>query len=177
MSFGGSLGAEILNTTVAEMISRYTLSDNRIRHVHAAGRSHFEDMKAKYPLLFRSARGVTILPYIENMPLYLTAADLAITRSGAITVSELCRSATPSILIPSPNVTGNHQYFNARHLADIGAAILIEEKELTPGRLYSEINSIITSMPKLKSMKKRAAESEKSDVDEAIIRTLSDVLG
>lgn len=177
VSFGGSLGAEILNTTVAEMISRYTLSDNRIRHVHATGRCHFEDMKAKYPLLFRSARGVSILPYIDNMPLYLTAADLAITRSGAITVSELCRSATPSILIPSPNVTGNHQYYNAKHLSDLGAAILIEEKDLTPGRLYSEINSIITSLPKLKSMKKRAAEAEKPDVDGAIIRALTDIMG
>ena len=80
---------------------------------------------------------------IKNMPECLSAADLVICRSGATTLSEIEASAKPSILIPSPNVAENHQYHNAMALVNENAASIIEEKDLTPEKLWNEINQIL----------------------------------
>ena len=69
--------------------------------------------------------------YIEDMPDYLAASDVIISRAGALSVAEITMCGKASILIPSPMVTGNHQYFNAKSVADKGGAVLIEEKILT----------------------------------------------
>lgn len=176
VSFGGSLGADILNKTVGEMINKYTSKNKRIRHIHSTGRSNFEKMKKEFPELFRSSYNVKILPYIDNMPTLLTACDLAITRSGAMTVSELCRSGAASILIPSPNVTANHQYVNAAYMRDTGAALLIEESELTAKKLYEETASLIGSQKRMKEMSENALSAAKRDTEELIVKTLRDVL-
>ena len=73
------------------------------------------------------------------MQIYLAAADLVVSRSGALTVSEIAITGRPSILIPSPNVTGDHQTFNARAISDKGGAILIEERKLSDDVLFEEI--------------------------------------
>ena len=86
------------------------------------------------------------------MPDYLAAADLVIGRAGALSVAEICVSGRPSILIPSPNVTGNHQYFNARSVADRGGAVLIEEKNLTPERLIAEVDRLESEPEKRNAM-------------------------
>lgn len=177
VSFGGSLGAELLNRTVGEMISNYTAKDKRIRHVHSTGRANYERMKRDFPKLFIGNTSLKILPYIDNMPLLLTAADIAITRSGAMTLSELARSKTPAILIPSPNVTANHQYINAKYMEDIGAAIVIEESELTPKRLHDEIMAIIESDEKMRIMSKRMYSANKKDTDDKIAQVISEITG
>ena len=87
--------------------------------------------------------------YIYDMPKQMMAADLVIARAGAITLAELSCLGKPAILIPSPNVTDNHQYKNALVYAESGAAVLIEEKDLTAERLKSEIDAILTSPEKL----------------------------
>ena len=78
---------------------------------------------------------VTYLKYIDNMPAYLSACNLAITRSGALTVSEIAACGRASVMIPSPYVTNNHQFFNAKVASDRAASILIEEKDLKPGMI------------------------------------------
>ena len=166
VSFGGSLGADLINKTIASLISQHTLSNKEIYHIHATGKLHYDKFRAEHPELFKNHAGVMIVPYIDDMPTVLTAADLAITRSGAITISELARSSTPSILIPSPNVTANHQYFNAKYMKDIGASILIEEKDLSVDILKEEVLGIISSPKKAAEMagKAKIAYTEETDV-------------
>lgn len=175
VSFGGSLGAKLINDYILEFISKYVLSDKRIRHIHSTGRSYYSKIKEDHPKLFNRASNASIVPYIEDMPLFLTAADLAITRSGAMTVSELCRSATPSILIPSPNVTANHQYKNAQYMQSIGAAVLIEEKELTAERLGMEIFALINNEDAIGKMSQNAYASSPKNTDKLILKALRSI--
>ena len=177
VSFGGSLGAGVLNNVLGEVMSKYTAEGEAIRYVHSTGRAHYDEMKNSFPELFGGVKNVKILPYIDDMPLYLTAADLAITRSGAITVSELCRSGTPSILIPSPNVTANHQYANAAYIRDLGAASLIEENELDAKALKRKIDRIIKDGELLKKMRRRARSAYKKDSESAVLEVISKVVG
>ena len=156
VSFGGSLGSEVLNKHICDLISRYTLKDNKLVHIHSTGRSHFDRVKAEHPKLFSTSDNIRILPYIEDVPTALIAADIAITRSGAMTISELCRSKTASILIPSPNVTANHQLINAKEMERIGASVVIEEKALSSELLNQEIRRIIDTKDLLRDMAENA---------------------
>ena len=176
VSFGGSLGAKILNETVASLISRHTVNSKEIYHIHATGKANFEKIKREYPKLFEKHENLRIVPYIEDMPTVLSAADLAITRSGAMTVSELARSSTPAILIPSPNVTANHQYYNAEYMQKCGAAILIEEKDLNVERLKTEVINLISDPSKIEAMSKEAEKSYTKNTDILIANAMKDVL-
>lgn len=131
VSFAGSLGASRFNEAIAELIARYH-GDCGIKFTHAAGRLGYGDMKEAL-----SAKGadknVDVREYIDDMQNVMAAADLVIGRAGANTLAEITALGKPTILIPSPNVTHNHQYHNACSLINRNAALMIEEKDLTPG--------------------------------------------
>ena len=97
-----------------------------------------------------------IVPYIHNMDEVLSRANLAITRAGAITISELCALGTPSILIPSPNVTNDHQTYNARAMEKAGAAVLLPESELSGEVLAGQIRTLLSNREALDNMEKAA---------------------
>ncbi len=138
LSFAGSLGALEINRAMVEFIAENAKKKD-FYHTHATGdrgwawmpdalRDKGFDVEKKGP--------VSVQAYLYDMPLHLAAADAVISRAGAITLGELTALGKPAVLIPSPNVTHNHQYYNARSLSDRGGAILLEEKELSAGRLY-----------------------------------------
>ena len=158
-SFGGSGGAMMLNTTVIELMKAYSTKTPEIRHIHAVGRRYYPEIKSLEPQLCRGTSGCKILPYIDNMPTVMAAADLVISRSGATTLSEITAVGVPSILIPSPNVSDNHQLKNASLLYEVGAARLIEEKNLTL-RLLMDTVSELHSSPELCEQMRRAAKGQ-----------------
>lgn len=131
LSYGGSMGAERLNAAVLNLMRDFTAKHPEVYHLHATGSIEkelcggwFADMGLdKY-------ENIKLVEYIYDMPLQMAAADLIICRAGAMTISELAIAGKCAIFIPSPNVTNNHQYRNARVLVDAGAAALYEEKEL-----------------------------------------------
>jgi UDP-N-acetylglucosamine--N-acetylmuramyl-(pentapeptide) pyrophosphoryl-undecaprenol N-acetylglucosamine transferase len=90
--------------------------------------------------------------YIYNMPTVMAAADIIISRAGASSCNEIAASGTPCILIPSPNVTDNHQEKNARALFDKGAAVLLLEGECSAQRLMDEINALLDSDLRMEQM-------------------------
>ncbi len=101
-------------------------------HLHATGSRGVELFdKLEKEKGFAPGENLVVTPYINNMPQLLAAADLVIARSGALTLAELEAVGRASILIPSPNVAENHQYYNALELQKAGAAVVIEEKNLT----------------------------------------------
>lgn len=159
LSFGGSLGSSCINDKVIEMMEEFSKHSKNIRHFHASGRNHYEEIKQKHPSLVKGELGCKILPFIDDMPLYMRACDIAITRSGAITLCELASAQIASILIPSPNVSENHQFKNAKTLADMGAAILIEEDALTSDRLIKEVKELINNKQLLNRLKRRIAKT------------------
>lgn len=146
LSFGGSLGAEGVNRAVIRLMESYTAKRPNILHVHAAGKRDYTESTA----LFRSAgleaySNCTLTDYIYDMPLRMAAADIVISRAGAMTLSELALMKKACVLIPSPNVTDNHQYLNAKMLSDADAAILIEEKDLPDGALTEAVGKLVES--------------------------------
>ena len=92
--------------------------------------------------------------YIYNMPTVMAAADIIISRAGASSCNEIAASGTPCILIPSPNVTDNHQEKNARALADNGAAVLLLEKDCTAQALMEQIQKLLSQPDRYRDMSK-----------------------
>lgn len=177
VSFGGSLGAGVLNEAVLSFIENYAIKNSKVYHIHATGRNYFDDIRKAHRELFDAKKNVKIVPYIEDMPTVLKAADIAITRSGAMTVSELAACGVPAILIPSPNVTANHQYYNAKYMEKRGAAIILEEKDLSADSLTKEVVRLIDSSYAIHRMSVCARNISKKDTEHLIAKAISEVLG
>lgn len=146
LSYGGSLGAKVVNETVFEMIEKNLLGSD-VRHIHATGNGYWEAacerfISKGFVLTDENTleKGkTTIKKYIYNMPKLMACADAVICRAGAMTVSEIAAMGKSAVFIPSPNVTDNHQYKNALVLKNAGAAELIEEKDLTANVLSDKV--------------------------------------
>lgn len=106
----------------------------------------------------------------------LNFADLVVSRSGAMTITEVAKTNKPAIFIPYPYATENHQEYNAKVLANAGAAKIILDKNLKPNELNSAINEIIMDKTKLKQMSQNAAKISIKDVDERIYREIEKLI-
>ena len=147
LSIGGSLGARKINEAVFYLINEYSVENDKVCHFHATGKGGFDEQAALY---FEKGfervdedslvkNGVAVMRYIYNMPEVLACADIVICRAGAMTLAEIAAMKKTAVIIPSPNVTNNHQYKNAKVLADGDAATLIEEKDLTGELLLEKV--------------------------------------
>ncbi len=144
LSFGGSRGARAINENMLPAIASLATEHPEILFVHATGSAGYDESAEKAKELSIDALdNVRVLEYIYNMPLLEAAADVVICRAGAMTVSEMALGKKACIFIPSPYVAENHQYKNAKALADNGAALLTEEKDLTPEKLSENIEKIL----------------------------------
>ena len=160
VSFGGSMGSRRFNENIRELMALHC-SEGRFRHIHAAGQFGIKWLPGEL-----EERGITperyplidLREYIFNMEDVMAAADLLICRAGAITLGELAAMGKPSILIPSPNVTDNHQYYNALAFAKVGAAELLEEKDCSGQVLYDRVNTLLSDEEKLRSMSQAAQQ-------------------
>ena len=125
LAMGGSLGAGPINGALKLHLDR-VLADDGAFVIWAAGKRYYDTLSKAVPAHPR----LRLVPYLDRMDLAYAAADLALCRSGAITCSELAVTGTPSVLVPSPNVTADHQTKNAQALAQAGAAVLLPEADL-----------------------------------------------
>ena len=174
VSFGGSLGAVKLSEIVAD-IMEWHHAKGTVNHIHAMGRlgkEVFPKMLAERGVDPKRNPRLDIRDYIDNMDTCLAAADLVVCRAGAITLSELEATGTPSVLIPSPNVTENHQYHNAMVLANHKAAIVIEEKNYDKKKLFQVLEDFYTHPEKLKEYSRHASELAILDTSERIYREI-----
>ena len=156
MSFGGSQGAGKINRAMIDVVEKYNGHDN-IKIIFVTGKRFYEPVLKEFEdRKIELKENIQVMEYIYNMEKYISAADLVISRSGALAVSEIAVCATPSILIPSPNVTGNHQYFNAKAIADKGGAVLMEEKDLNGENISAAIEKISSDSVFMSEMRKAA---------------------
>ena len=177
LSYWGSLGAEVMNQKMVDFIAKECYEGAPIRHIHGAGRD-FPWMREE--LLRRGLKlgdnGVELREYIYDMPLVMAAADVVLCRAGASTISELTAIAKPSILVPSPNVTANHQEKNARVLADQGAAVLLLEKDCQGDALYEQADGLLRDRPRREEMVRALNSMAVPDAGEKIYQTLREVM-
>ena len=174
LSFGGSLGARRLNESIADVMAWHHRTGS-IYHIHGtgnAGRQEFQRMLQERGVEFKGCPNLDIRPYIDNMATCLAAADLVICRAGAITLSELQAMGRASILIPSPNVAENHQYFNAMVLQEHGAAIVVEEKDLTGEKLCRLVEQLQQDPQRLRTLGINAQKMAILDANERICREI-----
>lgn len=143
LSFGGSLGAEYVNDAVVKLAAELT-ADPRVKLLHAAGKRDYDRIRADWDAT--PAGGcdrMTLVDYIYEMPLHMAAADLVISRAGAMSISELALTGKAAILIPSPYVAEQHQLKNAMALVREGAAVCVEEHTLTAGALTERVKALV----------------------------------
>ena len=174
LSLGGSLGARAVNEAIADVLSWHANS-KKYYHFHAIGKFGVDwmpDLIRSKGVDFENLDNLRISEYIYDMDLCMAAADIVVNRAGASTISELQVKGMPSILIPSPNVAENHQFYNAKTLSDNDAAILIEEKDLTGETLVNAIKSIIDDKEKLTQMGENAKKTAVFDANEKICEVI-----
>ena len=170
LSVGGSLGALKINQSIQDFILENCKTD-RYWHYHGAGKDGYSWLPGKLKeggVRLEEHPRTKIQPYIYNMPTVMAACDLMVCRCGAVTLTELELLGKPAILIPSPNVTNNHQYHNARALSDKGAAVLLEEKDLTPQKLTRTIRDLLDHPEKLEAMSREAKKLAIPDSNQRI---------
>ena len=152
LAFGGSLGAAAINYAVADMLTAIREQETEISKMQfqfllATGKNYYQSIVNQLQLRninVENNRDIRVVEYIHDMNVVLAAADLVICRSGATTVSELCACGKASILIPSPNVTANHQEYNARAVESVGGGVVILEKDLTGDKLVTAVRDMLT---------------------------------
>ena len=174
VSAWGSLGAREMNKKITRFME-LECQDNCFRHIHATGsfgwrwmpeyvKEHGIDLAA-HPL-------VTMQEYIYNMPTLMAAADLIISRAGASTLNEIAAAGTPCIIVPSPNVTNNHQEKNARILEERGAAVVLREDECDGDRLYAAAKALLHDDARRAAMRSALRQIAVVDSAERIYRIL-----
>ncbi len=151
----GSQGAKVMNEIVADMMALEQKEGFPFCHIHATGSFGKEWMPQRVKdngVDYERCPSLDIREYIYNMPAVMAAADVVIGRAGSATCNEIAASGTPCILIPSPNVTNNHQEKNARVLETGGGAVVILEKDCTPQLLYGQIKALLADGPRREEM-------------------------
>ena len=150
----GSLGARQMNFAVADMFKLEKQDGFPFQHIHATGKFGWEWMPEHVASLDVDVAddSIDMREYIYNMPTVMAAADIIISRAGASTCNEIGASGTPSILIPSPNVTDNHQEKNARVLESHGAAIVITEDQCNGQVLYNAVQQLLADHDRRSAM-------------------------
>lgn len=177
LSMGGSLGAKAINEAVAGMIAK-RISKRDCKYLHAMGQYGLWMPDALRVLGVDCDKDpdVEIREYINDMDVCLAAADLVICRAGASSLSELEALGKPAILIPSPNVAENHQYHNAMALVNKGAAVIIEEKDLTPDSLSQKVDELLANREALKDIGERAKALSIADANERICEVITSLV-
>ena len=178
VSFWGSLGAEKMNGYTADFIAENGRA-RAFRHIHSTGggQAGLDRMKKTLEEKGGVPENCDLRAYILNMDLVMTAADLVLSRSGASTIAELAYLGMPSVLVPSPNVTNDHQTKNARAMEKAGGAVLLPESDCTGEKLFQLVSRLVSDDETLGRMRRGAASlggGESADKIAGLILDLMD---
>ena len=173
VSFWGSLGASHMNEAMVDFFRREDAEGYPFRHIHAAGKGSWPVMEQKLRELgLPRSPHLDVRQYIYDMDVVMAAADVVLCRAGASTISELTALGKPTVMVPSPYVTNNHQEKNARLLETHGGAVVITEPEATGGGLYDAVSAILSDSEKRSSMARAMKELGIPDATERIYDTV-----
>ena len=175
---GGSLGARALNEAMRQVMLRNKQAGYPLQIIHGAGRGGYDAMMQwlEQNDVMPTPPTVQVRAFIEDMPQCMAAADVVISRCGAMTLSELPAAGKASVLIPSPYVADNHQYYNAMALADQGAAVCVEEKDLSGDGLWQLLCELTREGTRVQQMEEKSRALAILDADERIYNAIRSCL-
>jgi UDP-N-acetylglucosamine--N-acetylmuramyl-(pentapeptide) pyrophosphoryl-undecaprenol N-acetylglucosamine transferase len=172
--FGGSQGARAINDAVIDALPRLQAMKEWMAIIHQTGEADHARVRMAYEAAGLEAR---VTPFLFDMPMVLRAADLVVSRAGAVTVAELTACGKPSILIPLPQAIYQHQLRNAEVLRDAGAAVLIPQAELMGNRLAETIERVLHDENRLRDMGAKSRALGRTDAAERIVQECRTLLG
>lgn len=175
---GGSQGAKTINYATVEILK--TLSkDYDLQIIFQTGKKNYENtierLKEVYPS-YEYDRNLLIKPYFDDMVTVLKASDIAVSRAGSLSISELCASSIASILIPYPFAAADHQRKNAQYMVDKNAALYLEDSETSPTMLLEKITELVKNPDLLDNLQKNAGFLAKFDAAENIAKELQNLV-
>lgn len=165
----GSLGSKTVNDKLVSFLNSFRDKDYEVLFV--TGNTYYEKIKKTHV-----PSNVKIVPFVYEMPSLMKVTDLMITRAGATTMSEIMVLGVPSIFIPSPYVTNNHQYKNAMDLVNKNAALILEEKDLTRNNLITMIDRILKNEKEYDEIKNNLKDLGIKDSSSRIYEVLKDLI-
>ena len=180
LSTGGSLGARAINEAALELMDWYIRDGVKVNHIHSFGKNNREEFEARLKeknIDLSEHPNFIVKEYIDNMSTCMAAADLIISRCGMGALTEIEAEGKASILIPSPYLAENHQYYNGLVLQSAGAAVLYEQKDITPGLIAKTVSGLIADPTALNEMSQHASEQFIEDTPERIWRVISEAVG
>lgn len=173
---GGSQGARSLNEAVVASLPWWGAFRERVQFLHLAGGRDAESVRGAYA---RAGLRARVMDFCQEMEWVYSAADLAVTRAGAATLTELTAFGLPAVLVPYPSAAGNHQWHNARVLERAGAAVVVEEKALMAGgvegsgqRLAKIVMDLIEDKPRCAAMGRAARSLARPDAAERLVEVM-----
>ena len=175
--FGGSQGAQKINEAIIGILENKINKDYQI--IWATGPKQFDIIKeelASKNIDINNIENAKILPYIYNMEEIMNVSNIIVARSGAMTITEISNLGKPSILIPLPNVSQDHQLYNAKVLENVGAAKIILNNELNKNNLENEIEKIIKDPQLMHKMEEKAFSKSVTDVQEKIYEEIKKIV-
>lgn len=174
---GGSQGAKSINNATVEILK--ILSSQNIQVIFQTGKKNYEKvvekLKAIYPE-YKQDKNLIIKPYFDDMVTVLKASDIAISRAGSLSLSELCACGIASILIPYPHAAADHQRKNAQFMVKRRAALYLEDADTTKDTLLIAIEQLINDKEKLTTIQSNARELAKLDATTSIVNQLKGII-
>ena len=165
----GSLGSMTINEELLNIVPKFKDKDYEV--ILVTGKNYykkFQDIKIN---------NVKIVPFLDNMLNVLKVCDLIVTRAGASTIAEITSIGLPSILVPSPYVANNHQFYNAKELVDAGASLMLEEKDFKSDSLLEKIDIVLNDKNLQNKMHECSLKLGKPNSSDEILKAIISVLG
>lgn len=176
---GGSQGAKSINIAAMEIIKKLSQEHN-LQIIFQTGKKNYEKVAQKlkeiYPE-FEGDKNIILKPYFDNMSYILKASDIAVSRAGSLSLSELCACSIASILIPYPHAAADHQRKNAQYMVEQGAALYLEDADTNKNTLLSAIEELLNDKDKLASIQQNAFGLAKLNATQSIINQLKEIIG
>ena len=166
---GGSLGAKKINESAFLVVEKY-LKDEDVQIIWQTGKKNYDDIRKRFTQM---PKNLLLRPYFDNMAYALMASDVAISRAGSLSLSELCAAGLASVLVPYPYAAADHQRINAKKMCELGAALYLDDNDCTPKSLLSVLDEYVLDKDKLLSASKCAKENAKYDAAQKIVELIN----
>lgn len=172
---GGSQGAQRINTATVGILKNLSL--NNIQIIFQTGKRNYNDVVYELEMIypeFKSDKNIIIKPYFDNMAEVLKSCDIAISRAGSLSISELCASGVASVFVPYPYAAADHQRKNAKYMSDCGAGIYIEDADLSAQSLLDTVYSLLDNPKMMSDIQQKSLSMAKFDGVECIIKQIEE---
>lgn len=175
---GGSQGAKSINFAAVEILKQLS-NEYNIQIIFQTGKKNYEETLAKlkesYPE-FEQDKNIIFKPYFDNMATVLKSSDIAVSRAGSLSLSELCACGIASVLIPYPHAAADHQRKNANFMMEKRAALYLEDADTTKDTLLIAIEQLLDNREKLETIQKNALALAKPDATKDIVKQLKGII-